>query len=288
MSGETRAFAFELPGWGERSLGITWLRPSPEADRHAAIFYLHGGGLLFGTRDDLPRRYVDEVLARGFTLVAADYPLSPQADVRQVLDVVEGAYRAAMEALPGHRMFLCGRSAGAYLGLMMARRLQLRGTAPAGVMDFYGYCDLVGEMRAALFQPSVFYRRSYALVTPRVARRLSGTELVCSAPLEQRFGLYVYARQTGRWGSLLGLSPDGLAGLSLDEAAQKALPPLFVAASRDDHDVPFRNSERLAQAARSAATFFVEAGGHDFDRDVTRPEGPEAWGACLDWAEGLA
>ena len=293
MSGETRFLPLEMPGLGgkpghgELSLGVTFTRPAPSADRHAAIYYLHGGGMLFGTRDDLPSTYVDAILERGFTLVALDYPLAPQASIGEILDVVERAYLAAREALAGSHAFLCGRSAGAYLCLMLARRLQLRGVPPAGVIDFYGYCNLAGEMRAALLQPSIFYRRSYALVTPRVARKLSGADLLCDAPLERRFGLYVYARQTGSWGSLLGRTADTLAGFSLDARAQGELPPLFIAASRDDCDVPFQNSARLAQNARSATTHFVESGGHDFDRDSARPEGPAAWRACLEWAEGL-
>lgn len=272
---------------GELSLGVTFRRPDPSKDNHAAIFYLHGGGLLFGTRNDLPSAYVKAILDKGFTLVTSDYPLAPQARIGEILDAVEKSYLAVKKSLPASHIFLCGRSAGAYLCLLLAQRLQTQGISPAGVIDFYGYCDLSGEMRSALFQPSIYYRRSYARVAPTIARKLSGVDLLSTAPLEQRFGLYVYARQTGSWGSLLGLSPDALASFSLDAKAQGELPPLFIAASKDDQDVPFQNSMRLAQNVHAATTHFIEHGGHDFDRDTTHPEGLKAWRACLKWAEDV-
>lgn len=167
---------------------------------------------------------------------------------------------------------------------MLADRLRQDGISCPGTIDFYGYCDLAGEMRAALFQPSLFYRRSYALVGPRTAKKISGTALLAEAPLEERFGLYVYARQTGNWGSLIGVDPSNAEAFSLDEEAQECLPPLFIAASRDDKDVPFQNAVALSEHAASAETYFVDKGGHDFDRDLSHPEGMAAWTSCLDWA----
>jgi acetyl esterase/lipase len=279
--------SFETTEREELELGITIMHPDLSVDRHAVLYYLHGGGLLFGTRDDLPDCYSSAILKKGFTLVATDYPLAPQASIGEILDIVEKTYHTANKSFPESRTFLCGRSAGAYLCLMLARKLKLQGVPPIGIMDFYGYCNLTSEMRSALFQPSIFYRRLYALLKPAVAHKLSGTSLICNAPLEQRFGLYVYARQTGTWGSLIGISQDNVGSFSLDDKAQGELPPLFITASRDDQDVPFQNSEKLAQNARSAETYFIDNGGHDFDRDTTHPDGPGAWNACLEWAECL-
>ena len=283
MSASARTTHVTLPKGATLPVGITIERPQPGCDRHAALFYLHGGGLLYGVRDDLPRRYVDIILGRGLTLVTADYPLAPQVQIGAILNAVEEVFRSSSDLLPAGRTFLCGRSAGAYLALMLAHRLGQSGEAPAGVADFYGYCNLA-KMRAALFQPSLHYRRTYALVAPRTARRLAGTEPLSSTPLERRLDLYVYARQTGNWGSLLAVTPSNLDAFSLDAEAQQDLPPLFIAASRDDEDVPFQNATALAAQAPTAETFFVDEGGHDFDRDLARPEGMAAWNSCLDWA----
>ena len=42
--------------------GVTIHRPETEQDRRTAVLYLHGGGLLYGERDDLPRPYIDAFL----------------------------------------------------------------------------------------------------------------------------------------------------------------------------------------------------------------------------------
>lgn len=188
MSASARTTHVTLPKGATLPVGITIERPQPGCDRHAALFYLHGGGLLYGVRDDLPRRYVDIILGRGLTLVTADYPLAPQAQIGAILNAVEEVFRSSSDLLPAGRTFLCGRSAGAYLALMLAHQLGQSGEAPAGVADFYGYCNLA-KMRAALFQPSLHYRRTYALVAPRTARRLAGTEPLSSAPLRSNVAL---------------------------------------------------------------------------------------------------
>ncbi len=285
MNAEDWTLAVSLDDGRMLPLGVTIERPNPAHDRHAVIFYLHGGGLIFGVRNDLPECYRMAMMEQGYTLVAADYPLAPQAKIGDILDAVLKTYQALGDVLPEGRTFPCGRSAGAYLALMLASQLGKDGIHCPGVIDFYGYCDLTGQMHAALFQPSLFYRRSYALVSPRVAQMISGAELLPEAPIEERFGLYVYARQTGNWGSLLGITASNAEAFSLDLAAQESLPPLFIAASRDDHDVPFQNAVDLAGHAASATTFFIDAGGHDFDRNLSRPEGTAAWTACLDWAD---
>lgn len=284
MTEENRTITAHPGSGATLQLGVSIAHPDPSLDRHAAIFYLHGGGLIFGTRNDLPEPYRKAILERGFTLVTADYPLAPQAKIEGILSAVADVYHALGNTLPEGRTFPAGRSAGAYLALMLADRLGQEGVACPGVIDFYGYCDLTGAMRAALFQPSLFYRRSYALVGPRTAKKISGTALLAEAPLEERFGLYVYARQTGNWGSLIGVDPSNAEAFSLDEEAQECLPPLFIAASRDDKDVPFQNAVALSEHAASAETYFVDKGGHDFDRDLSHPEGMAAWTSCLDWA----
>lgn len=52
--------------------------PIARRDRHVAILYLHGGGLLYGDRDDLPEPYRNLLLDAGYTLYCLDYPLAPR------------------------------------------------------------------------------------------------------------------------------------------------------------------------------------------------------------------
>lgn len=268
--------------------GITVTSPLPDAPaRHAAIFYLHGGALLFGTRDDLPKPYVDLMRSHGYTLVAVDYPLAPQADIEAISASVRHLWdRTCRELFPElgiDHAFLCGRSAGAYLALLLAAKQTA--FPVSGVMDFYGYCDLAGSMASALWQPSLYYRHLMPAIPPRTARSLRGTQVLTSAPIDRRFALYAYARQTGQWGELLGISRSNASRFSLDSTAQKTLPPLFIAASKADSDVPFICSQTLAETTSAGETFFVDRLEHDFDRDLAHREGMDAWQACLDWAD---
>ena len=154
-------------------------------------------------------------------------------------------------------------------------------------MDFYGCCDLAGSMASALWQPSLHYQHLMPAIPPRTARSLRGTQILTSAPVDRRFALYAYARQTGPWGELQGISRSDASRFSLDTAAQKALPPLFIAASKADSDVPFICSQTLAETSPAVETFFVDRLEHDFDRDLTHREGARAWQACPGWADRI-
>ena len=47
---------------------VTVYPPAAGADRRIAVFYLHGGGMLYGERDDLPAPYVRAIVDAGYTL----------------------------------------------------------------------------------------------------------------------------------------------------------------------------------------------------------------------------
>ena len=42
------------------------------------ILYLHGGGLLYGIKDDLPEIYINKFLDSGYDILLLDYPLAPE------------------------------------------------------------------------------------------------------------------------------------------------------------------------------------------------------------------
>ena len=268
-------------------------------DRHIAVFYLHGGGLLYGERDDLPAPYVRAITEAGYTLVCADYPLCPEAALPAVVDAVFDVWHEAVGArvaageLAGYVLF--GRSAGAYLALVLAREIHRCGAAggaelpqPLGILDFYGYYNLADKAFSA---PA----RAYAEL-PEVPRAIAEA-MVRPAPLTAgpkalRYGLYVYARQhEGAWLDLMGLdgsAPErSPAAWSLSAADIAALPPLFVTASTGDEDVPLRASKTLARTAPSAVMKTVYYLPHDFDRDVTDPTGMQVYQQALAWLDGL-
>ncbi len=124
---------------------VTAYRPTASNDARRIVFYLHGGGLVYGERDDLPSPYVRAITDAGSTLVCADYPLAPETALPDIVDALYETWRTEV-AGPIERgdcidYLLFGRSAGAYLALLLAREIRLRGQdlpQPAGIMSFYG------------------------------------------------------------------------------------------------------------------------------------------------------
>lgn len=280
----------ELASGDVRPVALPYTCHLPEAGAPSGvgIVYLHGGGLLFGSRDDLPAPRRADILARGHALWCLDYPLAPEVTAPAIIDAAAQAVEALVHGeLAAHgctKLVLFGRSAGAYLALMVAARLAHTPAAPAAVLDFYGYYDLTAPFVA---EPSRHYQKLPAVAETTVAsilRRSRGDVLTSAGELE-RYGLYVYARQTGRWTDLMGLTPDTVAAASLGPGDIAQLPPTFIAASTGDEDVPYRVSKtlsRLAPTARLYTAYYLE---HDFDRDTTHSEGAEAYAAALDFID---
>lgn len=273
-------------------------RPLASRDRRIAVFYLHGGGLLYGERDDLPRPYVTQLLDAGYTLICADYPLAPEYRLPDIAEAVFHTWRETVaDAIgagdyEGH--FLFGRSAGAYLSLLLAREIGRRGgeglPQPLGVLDFYGYHTLCD---AAFRNPA----KTYAAL-PDVSRsqveRIAGApgQIVTSGPKPLRYALYVHARQhDGAWLDLMGLDGADPAhtpeAWSLDEEEVAQLPPLFITASSGDEDVPMRMSKTLWRKAPHAVMESVYYLPHDFDRDTSNPAGAEVYAKAIEWMGGL-
>ena len=268
---------------GGLELKATVWRPEQEGGA-CAVLYLHGGGLLYGERDDLPKPYVDLFLSRGYQLWCMDYPLAPETPLPTIASVLVGEWAWFAEqvmARGAKKLLVFGRSAGAYLALLLTKRLAARPDLPqpAAVIDFYGYHDLSDQF---LSEPSATYVK-YPQVSKGVAQKLVHQEPVVCASKEERFSLYVYARQSGAWRELLGVSDGDVAGLSLGDEDVAKLPPVFFAASTGDGDVPYATSKRLSRRAPKAKMFTAYNLEHDFDRDVARPEGMRAYTQCLDW-----
>ncbi len=128
------------------------------ATPRACILYFHGGGLLYGERDDLPKLHIDTLTGAGYIIISYDYPLAPAAKLNTILDDVSSSishYVECSDMYGGSELpfFLWGRSAGAYLCLLAAAQGDLP-TAPKGILSYYGYgflCD--GWFEA----PSSFY-----------------------------------------------------------------------------------------------------------------------------------
>ena len=223
--------------------------------KDTTVLYLHGGGLVYGTRDDLPQLYIDLFLEQGYDLISFDYPLAPETKLPAIHDAVFAAFRwflrehESVLQLPSGRYFLFGRSAGAYLALLLADRIRRKDLPPAaGILSFYGY---PGFALPEFESPSPFYLK-FPRADAALVERMTGGGPVAYGPMVQRYAIYLYARQTGNWLRLLTDAPEDIARYALREDALHCLPPLFLTASTGDQDVPYRVSKQLKKARPDA------------------------------------
>lgn len=241
----------------------------PDIKTKACILYFHGGGLLYGSREDLPDRHISALTQAGYAIIAFDYPLAPSAKIDRILldvcdsitDFYQNCRHYTGTSLP---FFLWGRSAGAYLCLLAAAGGKI--PAPLGVISYYGYgllCD--GWFNT----PS-----SYYCSLPHVHEACLGIlsdGLCADGEMDTHYGIYVYARQTGKWLDLIYSGREKLFYQGNTLRSCSTFPyPLFCAHGLKDPDVPY--SEFMALTERfHPKQFIAHCKEHDFDRDENSP-----------------
>ena len=239
----------------------------------ACILYFHGGGLLYGTRNDLPELHLKSITEAGYRIIAFDYPLAPAAKLDLIFEDICTSVRFYLEnpslctegSPEAPPYFLWGRSAGAYLCLL-ASALGKFPQKPAGILSYYGYgflCD------GWFLTPSRYY-----LTLPAVhesALHAVPDYLHTNGDLNTHYSVYVYARQTGKWIDLIYTGRQKFFYLNYTLRTCEKLPcPLFCAHSTGDTDVPY--SEFLELCSKYRPQRFVASHNmHDFDRDETNP-----------------
>jgi acetyl esterase/lipase len=239
---------------------------NPDVSTKAVIFYLHGGGLLYGMRDDLPSTHIDAFTNAGYPVIALDYPLAPLADIEMILSDITASVDlyldGGIESFDGKSpYFMFGRSAGAYLAIMSALRIELS-ALPSGVVSYYGYGFLTDFWYNS---PAPFYTALPAV--PENIFDSLPSELHAEGPIESHYAAYVYGRQSGKWLSLFFKDREKFfyADYSLRSVYDYPV-PLFTAHSSNDPDVPF--SEYMSLSERyDPVRFVASANQHDFDSD---------------------
>lgn len=244
--------------------------PSKKAPR-ANLLYFHGGGLLYGIRDDLPTSHIEAFTDAGFCIIAFDYPLAPNADIKTILEDVKQSIFSYLEKEipkidPHLPFFLWGRSAGAYLCLLSCAK-----TLPPdvqkqihGVISYYGYGFLTDQWFDCV--------NPYYAALPHICEKSipDSSSISAHAPIDTHFNTYVHARQTGNWRLLFyqGSLDSFLSQFSLRDI-DRFPTALFCAHSMKDADVPYE--EFLAICEKYSVTRYVSASNdHDFDRTDSR------------------
>ncbi|AIF49831.1 alpha/beta hydrolase [Pelosinus sp. UFO1] len=255
--------------------------------KNITILYFHGGGLLYGVRDDLPEIYINNFLNAGYDFLALDYPLAPESKLDMILKSVFEMlffYLKNLDKvfeLKNNKYVLFGRSAGAYLSFMMCDMLiKNEALMPMAIISLYGYARL-DEVQ--FNTPNKYYNKLASVPDESIEKIISDSP-VTYGPMNLRFSLYIKARQEGMWIKHLCGKEDPKK-YSLDDEKLKAFPPTILAAATLDPDVPYRMTKTLRKLIPNSHLITIYREVHDFDRDVNDESGRLTYEEIIKWLE---
>ncbi|MFM1524403.1 MULTISPECIES: alpha/beta hydrolase [Helcococcus] len=247
---------------------------NPEIIPKASIIYFHGGGLIYGNRNDLPKYHLEKFIQSGYIIFALDYPLAPANKIDYILqdclssidyyiDNISLITKQIYNVKIFLNFFLFGRSAGGYLVNLISSRLNEHQLSHLnGMILYYSY----GLLDKSWYeQPSNFYNK---LPQVNIDIEKFTNDYTFVGDLKIRYPLYVYARQNGLWKNLIYSGRDKFFYKDYSLLLIESLPkPIFITHSISDPDVPF--SEFLAFTNKYKSTkYIVNTNDHDFDRDT--------------------
>ena len=246
---ERRTFAYKIAGGTTIEADVlggsaSQLRP--------CVMWIHGGGLIFGSRTISPRPFLARALVdRGFVVVSIDHRLAPETKLSTIVEDVADAWRWIHESgtelfgADPNRTCAAGASAGAYLSLMAGYVASPR---PRAIASLWGFGDITAPWEA---EPSEHYRLA------ELVERSSALESLALTPIPTTTGtdrslFYLYCRQQGQW------LPE-VTGHSMPKDAawfdrycplrniSTAFPPTVLVHGQNDSDVPATESVSIAQ-----------------------------------------
>ncbi len=220
------------------------------------VVWLHGGALINGSRNSVPKNLLELCRREGYALVSFDYRLAPEVKLPAIIEDVEDAFRwlrsrgREMLGIDPGRVVVTGGSAGGYLTLVTGYRVQPR---PTALVPYWGYGDVDGDWYA---RPSEFYRKAGPLIDRAEAfqgvgaKVLTGTEGGDTQRARGRF--YLYLRQNGLWTKEVtsfepGRDRDRLTPYCPVRNVSPEYPPTLLVHGTEDTDVPYEQSAAMAR-----------------------------------------
>ncbi len=229
----------------------------PDDDRvRPVVVWIHGGALITGSRNGVPKPIRDLSQEEGFCLVSLDYRLAPEVKLPAIIEDIQDAFRwirgdgAKQSRFDPQKMVVAGGSAGGYLTMMTGYCISPR---PLALVAYWGYGDVDGEWYTT---PSAFYRQSAALISKEEAYSGVGTNVIAGidAPgfdARSRGRFYLYLRQNGLWTrEVTGFDPtsqkDKLDYYCPVRNITADYPPILMVHGTKDNDVPYQKSVDMA------------------------------------------
>lgn len=229
------------------------------------LIYFHGGGFVYGTRQDIPASLIALFQEQQYSVLTVDYLLAPNSSLVEILALNwQNFQELQATVLKDNPFCFCGRSAGGYLMLALTQQLlKEQQRLPEKLVNFYGYTDLSFiENKRVLQQP---------LLSKEQVPSLNQTEIVWDDPQFQRYLPYVYWVQQQELTTIYGLTAEALSDYAIDPELLVQFPPIFSSASSTDEEVPFRYSKGLKKVPKSKFVPVYDLP-HDFLKNVEEPQ----------------
>jgi acetyl esterase/lipase len=236
---------------GQDSIKSDFYRISNDTIVRPIIVWLHGGALIMGSKNRLPKEQLEFYLHAGYSLLSIDYRLAPETKLNEIVEDIKDAIiwvqnNDTQLQIDPKRIFVIGHSAGGYLSLMTGYILD---NPPRAIVSFYGYGDLQSEW---CNQPDSFYL-NYRKVPKEKAYKLIRGSTITSASNDERFDLYLYCRQQGIWSNIVSgrdtkKEPEYFNQFCPIKNINSNYPPVLLIHGDNDTDVPFKQSVLMDEA----------------------------------------
>lgn len=247
------------------------------------IIYFHGGGLVYGSKSDLPQPLLNVFLKKGYTVIAIDYPLAPNSSLKEILESNQLNWlEIKNNFIKEHPFSFCGRSAGSYLMLQLTQFiLNRKERLPTQLINFYGYTNLDFIFQSRLLMQTTEINNLYGFNSSIGALQTKG--IIWDDPLFLRYIPYINAVNKERLNELYGINQETAQKFSLSPTVLTQFPPIFSTASTTDQEVPFKYSKQLKKI--STNNYFVPVYDlpHDFLKESNNPQVQNLLLTLADW-----
>lgn len=233
-----------------------------KGERNPAVVFVHGGGLILGSRRALLPAHIQAFTDAGFVFTSIDYRLAPEARLPEIVSDLNDAWawlvsHASQLGINRERVVLFGHSAGGFLALLGGCQLSPR---PAAVISVAGY----GRLRTEAFMnPSRHYLDHFNAADEATALSAVGTTVMSEGGpgdsiqwFTGRGNYYLYCRQRGLWlSAITDHDPNDHGWYARYEPILKMTheyPPTLLLHGEPDTDVGFEESVQVQRTLRAA------------------------------------